>query len=240
MIATQPACTIVRHGFTLDDLDHASRVAVSRTRYMAADRAELYQTAWDGALDALLGMETVTFQDLVRAGTQALWDYRNDFRHHHGYSTQADRALMPGFLAFWSSNPTWSSTIEEVVVNRLATEQITAALTTQQLRVLTARAAAESNDQAAQVLGMNQLYTRQLLNQSRKAFIALWHEHETPVRRREYMRRVRTADTIQPCGTVAAYNRHVRRREATCEECRAAAAAYQRARVSARQAEVSR
>lgn len=33
---------------------------------------------------------------------------------------------------------------------------------------------------------------------------------------------------LQPCGTIAAYNRHVKRRDPACQPCRAARAEYSR------------
>lgn len=222
------------HGYTVDDIHHATRSAVSTKLYFAADRQDLYTAAWDGIIDLLC---TVTEQprwfDLVRAGEYAIYRLREDWAHHHGYVPGIGTGAAVNFRKYWASSPNWQSQLEDTVVERVAKRQILRALPDNELRALVARGATNSHQQAAEAAGLTYIYMTKLIRNGRKRFLALWHQHETPViaHRKQHMRR---AVEHQPCGTPAGYQRHRRRLEPACEACRAAVNDYESARRKAR------
>jgi hypothetical protein len=215
------------HGYTMDDLHQAAIIATSTKRYLAADRHDLYQAAWDGIIDLLCEVtERPRRYDLVRAGQAAIQKLRDEFIHTYGYSRErGEVGAAAAFNKFWGHSPVLSSPVEDAVVERMASRQILAALPAHQRRALVARAAADTQQQAADLAMLTYSYMGQLVRDGRQAFMALWHQGETPrsVRRRFHQRRVRDH---QPCGTPAGYGRHRYLKERPCDDCRAAMTKY--------------
>lgn len=215
------------HGYDMHDLHQAASTATATKRFLAANRDDLYQAAWDAVVDLLCeAHRPPTWYDLVRAGQVGIQKLRDEFVHTHGYNrATAQVGAAPGFAKYWAHNPLWNSPVEEGVVERVALRQILAALPARQRTALTVRAAADSQQQAADLAGLTYAYMGQAVRESRAAVLALWHEGETPaVKPRTYHQR--RAVQHQPCGTPGGYRRHRYRKEQACDDCRAAIAAY--------------
>jgi hypothetical protein len=71
----------------------------------------------------------------------------------------------------------------------------------------------------------------ELVSKARREFLTLWHEHETP-RYANGKQLIRRDAAPIPCGSRAAYSRHLRRKE-RCEICKAASTEYMRVRRAA-------
>ncbi len=222
------------HGYTLDDIHNATWIAVSTKLFLAADRQDLYQAAWDGIVDLLCTAgEPPTWYELTRAGQAAIQRLRDEHLHHHGYDRIAGSGAASNFNKYWAHHPTWQSQVEETVVERVAKGQILATLPANQLLALFSRGAAGSLTQAAEASGLTYSYMAKLIGDARKRFLSLWHEHETPVNmhRKQYMRK----DVAHaPCGTPGGYSRHRYFKEKACDSCRAAVTAYAAERRRAR------
>jgi len=218
------------HGYDLDEIHRAVRVAVSTKLFLAADRKDLYEAAWDGAVDLLCTCnEPPSRHDLVRAGQVAIQRLRDEWIHHHGYDRVRGTGGASNFQKYWAAHPTWQSTVEETVVDRIAKNQIVATLPSNELRALLARAAADNLDQAVEISGWSHTHFGRLIADARRRFHALWHQHESPPRmhRKQYMRKL---IAHQPCGTPAGYRRHRYHKQQACDACRAAMTTYARGR----------
>lgn len=221
--------TVLRYGYTVEQVGWAGRVAALSAGWAPrtdGEYTERYEVAWGAIAEYLYAVgQAPTEQDLVRAGRRAILDGVRADMHCHGVTSAADGGIryMPAHEVFWRHHAASTVSAEDLVISRLATRQILAALSDLHRETLLTLAAHDGSPVAtARALGVttNTIHSRTMAARTR--FSVLWHEHETPVAR-VWRRSVRRPDEpLAPCGTPAAYTRHRARRETPCEACRKA------------------
>lgn len=219
-IADEP----VLHGYTMGDIDRIARTAVvnrySGGRRSSTDADELFEAAWGAIVELLCSSETAPAgQDLYVAGVRGVTAVRGEINRHRGVDLRdpwSGTYAARGFLRYWI-DPWPGSPVEDAVVDRLAVLQVMAGLNLRERDHLLLLALHDGDVAAAASMSGCVSY-RALVTAARHAAQALWHDGETPVYRSVWARSSRRA--MRPCGTLAAYQRHKRRRERPCEDCR--------------------
>lgn len=182
----------LRHGFTIADIDRATRAAVIADRSRAMDQRTAYDIAWEGICLHLLEAEQAPhYGDLVRAGWQAIYaEIRQGHRMRgipetdRGYDTDT----RPRFAQYWGALVQPGH--ETHIVERIALHQILPVLTEMQQQGLAALAARGDYQAAADLLGIDYKALVARVGSARKRFLAAWFEHETPPRKRRTDRRI--------------------------------------------------
>lgn len=231
--------TELRWGYTLADVQEIARKAAFTNRFMASDFRDRVDAAWHAVVVELYTAEQPpTIHDLATVARAAVWAMVRDHHQTYGYADRewaAGYASAPRFVAYWTEPP--GTPMEERVVERVATPQVWWALSDRDRQVLAAFAAAGDNRSAAAALGMPVGSFRTYISQARRAWLALWHEGETPPRPRVVRPHSRyDGSDLAPCGTNGAAERHRRRGEPVDEACRLAAREHDRARKARRRA----
>jgi hypothetical protein len=223
------------HGWSFTDIHGLSRLAASTAWATASsDFRDKYDAAWHGICEYLLtASEPPSRRDLVRAGQDAVNGLVVSERHHHGYAEHTQTSshgpgTMPAFARYWQCQGAIPSPSPEAsVVERLAVAQIAARLSPSEMGAVSALAAAGTPDRAAEALGVSLKAFHSSLARARRRFLALWHEGEEPSRLwRPTVPGWKPGDPrrrpLAPCGTPAAYARHVKRGEVADDDCKAA------------------
>ena len=234
--------TELRWGYTLDDIHVIARTAAFENRFMASDHRDRVDTAWHAIVVELYTADRApTGHDLATVARAAIWGMVRDHHHTYGYANRdwaAGYASAPKFVAYWM--PPAADSLEDRVVERVTTGQVWAALSDRDRQVLAAFTACGDNRTAAAALGMPASSFSAYISAARRAWLALWHEGETPPRPRVVRPHSRyDGSDLMPCGTQGAAERHRRRKEPLDEACRVAAREYERARRARRKAVVS-
>jgi hypothetical protein len=214
----------LRHGYTIADLDQLTRTAVLADR----SRALPYRHAWDTARSAiavaLYEADTPpTRSDLITAGWRGIYDEVRATRHQYGYRDRdatAGVASAPMFVRYWRpAAESWTDSL----IERLATTQVHAAVSTRDRELINALVVFGDNRAAAAALGMLVTTYGTAVAAARQRWLALWFDGPVPQRRHRHRPRHRYDETgLAPCGTHAAYRRHRKRREPIDQACRAA------------------
>lgn len=214
---------VLRHGLTYDDLDHAARIATSRTSGGALTVADRYEHAWGAAAIALCeGVEGLTFQDLVDAAWRGLVRASAQVMRHHGVHDKTWQ-IRPSFRAYWQATP--SDTPEDRITDRIALSQIWPHLTPRQQDVIVAVATYGSPEAATEALGLAPSTVRAYLHHGRARAAALWWEGETPrpvqsrSRRSEVADRCTRGHEYTPENTLWRWRRERRSRTRACRAC---------------------
>ncbi|MEU8682915.1 hypothetical protein [Streptomyces sp. NPDC048611] len=190
-----PAAENLRHGYTLDDLDRLTRTVLVidrwRTDINTADRYAAIHFAITEQI--LTADEPPTSGDLIACGRQATNRYVRTEMHHHGYDQRdvaAGPGALPGFQRYWqqSGRTPW----DERLVELLTLAQIWPRLTLAQQQAVMALALAGDHQEAAESMGLTLVAFSGRLKTARNRVFQLWHEHETPPRRRRRDKRVLT------------------------------------------------
>jgi len=171
--------TEVRHGYTVADLSRIAGIAVraaarrgirdlddKHSAAMCALVEELHACACDPGSSALL-----------RAAETAISNSSDRYWANWGYNATT-RELQKGFPRYW--RPASGTPLDEAVAERVAVHQILAALTERQQQVVHTLAELGDRRAAAAVLGVDPTTVSAVLGNARRAFMALWHEGETP------------------------------------------------------------
>lgn len=173
--------TVVAHGYTMRDLDAFARAVVmnNRTWWPAGDRDDLYSAAWHGIVEHLCTTdEPPSRRDLLEAGRQALvQDVKATMRHHGARRDTSNNGARYAMYWEWAGRAVPSA--EAGIVERIALEQILAALTPRQREAFTALATTGDYLDAASLLDIEAQTFRSLIGRARGAFRGLWHEGET-------------------------------------------------------------
>lgn len=234
--STAPAATVdsLRFGYTLNDLDRIARTAVQIRWTMAMPSLDRYSIAWSAIVEALYSAETPpSNRDLVAAGQAAI---RNEVRSIHrtfGLPLDGEHGgHTHGVAVYWWLNAAPAASPERPIVDRQALAAILPLLAETGRQALLAVAAADGDrSRAAEALGVSSRVLLKRLTEARAMFLRWWHEHEAPSTVWRESRRLGVDDLV-PCGTPAAYHRHRRRGEPTCEPCRRAVDAQRKARAA--------
>lgn len=218
-------------------LDDIAKRAARSNWFNGADYTDLYHSAWSAVIDLYYTRDTTpTRHELATEARAGIWRFARDQRRTYGY---LDRdpwnglGSAPRFAAYWGTTSTPHSPFEDRVLEELALAAVWPRLSDRDRQVLTAQATHEDNRAAAAALGYATGSYSVYLAQARRAFLALWHDWETPRRITGYISRRNHQVTLQPCGTHAAWRRHKKNREPVDEACAAASREYDRIRKAA-------
>lgn len=200
-----PRLGMVRHGYTLRDLDLLTHGALKADRLMALDYADRKDIAWSAIAEYLCAAEKApTRIELIQVGWQAIYRTVREGYRQRG-SRDGDVSLdgaptMSRFAQYWQ--PGLNLSLEERVVERVAVAQIFAELSDTDRDALDALALADDYAKAADLLGCNYKAAVARINTARKHVRALWHEWETPRPVTRTDRRVasHTAELATHCG----------------------------------------
>lgn len=195
----------IRHGYTLDDLDRMTKMALGADRLLAMDTVERHDIAWSAIAEALCAaQEPPHYQELVRVGWQAIYRHVRDGLRQRGYADGARdwssyNPTMPRFAQYWANRTEPSH--EDRVVEKIATDQVLAAVGGPYRDAVVALAVHEDYVRAAAALGVRDGTLRQRLTVAREQFLCHWHEGETPPARRRRDGRVasRIAEPATSC-----------------------------------------
>jgi hypothetical protein len=156
------------------------------------DVADRYAAILDALTDHLMAAdEAPTRGDLIRVGLRASNRHVKQEMHHHGYDPQRSDlgpGTLAGFQRYWqrSGHSPW----DDRLVERLAIHQIWPLLTVAQQQAVMALALTGDHEAAADMLGLTLGAFSGRLKNARRVVYGLWHEHETPPRRRRMDKRV--------------------------------------------------
>ncbi|GAB3484338.1 RNA polymerase sigma factor [Nocardiopsis coralliicola] len=169
------------HGYTPDDLLRLARIAAFRYRYACAlDIQERKSTAWSAIAEHLMAAAgSPTEKDLLGAAWTAIAEAS---RKDWSFRGRTIDGPAPGFERFWTLTALPTASPENPVVERRALAQIWRVLTPRHRELILALAEHEDYAAAAASLNLPTSSYYSLLSRARKAFFALWHEHETPTR----------------------------------------------------------
>lgn len=196
----------VRHGYTLDDLDRMTRMALGADRLMAMSFDERRDIAWSAIAEALcVADEPPHYQELVRVGWQAIYRHVRDGLRQRGYADgdrdwSSDEPTRPRFVAYWGSRVEPSH--EDRIVEKIATGQVLATLGAPYRDAVVALAVHDDYMRAAESLGIKYGALTARMRTARSQFLGRWHEGETPYRPRRTDRRVEShsAELATHCG----------------------------------------
>lgn len=194
----------VLHGYTLADLDRMARAAMRDARAGVWSSRDRYQHGWDGIVDVLVGAGARPVAGyLIAAGRTEIERAGGVERHHHGLTTGMTAA--PRHAIYWRDQSGPTPPAEERIVERLALAQIWATLSPDEREALTVLAVTNSQRGGAEMLGVHYMTVGKWVRRGRTAFLALWHEGETPSRLWRRDRRERRHDlayTMAHSGTI--------------------------------------
>lgn len=229
----------LRHGYTFADLHDLARSAVLADRSRAMPYRDSMETALSAIAVALYeATDPPTRSDLIGAGWRGIYREIRATRRQYGYQDRQGGAGVgsaPMFARYWHDD---TAPWVEGMVERIATGQVHAAVPERDRVLLDALAVFGDNRAAAAALGMRVTTYATAVCLARKRWIALWHDGETPAASRHRVRPHHRYDEsgLMPCGTHAAYRRHLRRREPIDEACAGVPAALSRAYRAGRKA----
>lgn len=184
---TTPTATSLWHGYSLADIDRLARLVIAVDRWSmeagVSDRLDAVRFAITEHL--LTAAAKPAKQDLVAVGRSASDRYVGDEMRYRGYDRRnisGGRGALPGFQRFWQGNPRmpW----EERLTECMSLSQIWPQLTAVQQQAVWAFALTGDHVAAAALLDITFTAYTARLHKARTVFAALWHEHETPRRRR--------------------------------------------------------
>lgn len=176
MITSAP----LRYGYTMGDLNEIARVAVNVAYGQAMDYRDRYDAAWHAIAEHLCTAEQrPTWLALKNTGVRAVERVVQDDQRHRGFNRNEPGAGRPRFERYWALSRATPSP-EEAIVDRIALTQIWPALSSTHQQILTAFAALADHHQAAEATGRTLATYRVHLGNARRAYRALWHEHEVP------------------------------------------------------------
>ena len=177
---------ILRHGYTLSDVDHCARLAA----YLgppAMPYFERHSLAWSAIAEHLYGdMERIAESDLIHAGRVAIWDaLRSELQHCGYYRAHTDGSVhgagsSPAFATYWLDVAVPAGSPEHYLLDGLAVSQILSTLSAHEQAALVALAAHGNYQDAAAALGLGYPTFRSQVSRARKSFLALWHQGEVP------------------------------------------------------------
>lgn len=181
-----PACAsrlgVVRHGYTLVDLEQLTRGALVSDRTMALGYDERREVAYSAIAEYLCAaVSAPSRSELIQAGWKAIARTVKDGYRSRGYpdgAFGADGPTMPRFGIYWGTRIVHSH--EPRIVENVAVGQVLAELTPALNDAITALAIAEDYTKAAALLGISNSAFKVRISVARKQLLALWHDWETP------------------------------------------------------------
>jgi hypothetical protein len=220
---------LVRHGYTVVDLDElARRAALDTWQWTPWPFGERKDIARFAIIEHLLTCaQPPDFWRLVKLGKRAIQANVYHEAHHRGVSVaragQSGGAPLPHFVKYWSSAGQHTRSPEDLIVDPLALAQIWPRPAPSHQTALLALAAHGDYEQAAASLTKTYRTFFVLISMACKEFFRLWHQGETPSRMWGRDRRKRQSPGGSPHHsiTVVTIRRHERRRRGKQAEGRA-------------------
>jgi hypothetical protein len=193
----------LKHGYTLADINELTSVAVHNERFHTyRDHAERMDIAWSAIVEYLYAsVEPPTRRDLLREGMDAISSFfRSEMRHRGIPQDRSRYDFGVNFERYWEtfSRPTPSP--EERIVERIALAQVWESLTHTARATFTALAAWGDYELAAKSVDKIPRDFYYQVSYSRRMFLRLWHDGETPSRPWGHDRR-RTNKEVTPRST---------------------------------------
>lgn len=177
---------LLRHGYTMTDIQTLTHAAVRRDVFHQSlpfpDRLDI---AWSAIAEHLYSCdEKPERYELIRAAWSALRAEAESDWHTHGVARQAsvfdgDQSML-NYWRYWFPLARNRPGPEDMIVERLAVQQIWAVLPEKHKSLIAALAVHDDYGIAARSLGMPRQSFAPLLSLARRAFRELWHEGETP------------------------------------------------------------
>lgn len=176
----------IRHGYNLADLDRLAGIAVAAAWSRAMDYTDRYDAAWHAVAEKLYtSTEPPSGWDLKQAGVRAVNRIAQDHGRHWGHDRRnpgGGYEAARAFLKYWELDRRCHGSPEGGVIDAVALWQIWWTLSPNHRAVLLALAVHGDQQAAADALGKTYGTVGSHLKNARRAFLALWHEGETPSR----------------------------------------------------------
>lgn len=192
--------TMLRHGYTLDDLNRIARTVVVANAqwWRGADRHQQADLAFSAIAEHLyLTNEAPSERELHAAGTRALVEDAKSYRHHHGLRDGGHGLAgeAPRFAAFWYEPP--ADPWEDRILDRVAVAQIMPTLDEPLMQAIAALAALDDYALAAKVLDLKYPTLTARINRGRRTFRQHWYAPETAPATRGTDRRVGSRTAVE-------------------------------------------
>ncbi len=172
----------VGHGYTAVQVVRLAVWAARECRWVdAMDPAHRAETAWEAITEHLqLAPERPQETELIALGWKAMKAQHYQDLKVRGLGGKDKTLLSRAFVRYWTSASAPAHSHEDHIVDRLALAQIWTALKPAHRQVLIALAEHEDRRRAERSLNMDTPAFTRALGRARRAFLALWHEGETP------------------------------------------------------------
>lgn len=185
--AGAPADQVLRFGFTVADVERVTVSVVCQNSWaQGLDRDDRFEAAWGAVVELLYSSESAPSRDeLYNAARRGLNLLREQDLHARGFASRSyscGAATAPRFLRFWQNIP--GEPVADQVSEQVAVGQVLAMLTDQQRAVLWALANQGDYQSAQAATGLSKAEFFKRLSEARIAFLACWHQDETPQPRR--------------------------------------------------------
>jgi len=176
--------TPIALGYTVASVSRIAYVAVEAARRRGATDLEEKRSIALCAIISELHEHDVDpgISRLMRAAEYAVENEHNRDLSSRGYNTNRskyDRTHQIGYQIYWRSGA--RTPLDEAIAERIGCRQILAAMSERQQQTLHALSVCDGDPKAAALmLGIKANSVAGNLRNARDAFLALWHEHETP------------------------------------------------------------
>jgi hypothetical protein len=206
----QHTATVLRHGFTLTEVEQLARRAARAPMAICVDPDDAYETCWGAIVEHLYTTARRPGAGwLLRTAHFALGKLVYDERRHRGKVCD-QRQNRARFFCYWDWAARTTPSPEPPVVERAALAQIWAALRPIDRATFEALAQYGDHAAAAAALGLRPNAYANRLALARRRFLRLWHQGETPsrlwradYRDRQANRRIALAHRREVCGCAA-------------------------------------
>ncbi|MGW8530247.1 MULTISPECIES: hypothetical protein [Nocardiopsidaceae] len=170
------------HGYTAFQVVRLAVWAARECRWVdAMDPVHRAETAWEAIAEHLhLAPERPQETELIAVGWKAMKAQHYQDLKVRGLGGKDKALLSRAFVRYWTSASAPAHSHEDQIVDRLALAQIWTALKPAHREVLTALAEHDDRRRAERSLNMDPVTFTRVLGRARRAFLALWHEGETP------------------------------------------------------------
>jgi hypothetical protein len=204
----------LRHGYTVAQARSICLGVVKRQTWYhsiaLSSHDQRVEVAWHAIIEHLYASDRPPSPvDLMQAASRAVNADVHQAHQFHGRNTHDRSAatIIKGFERYWWSTANTTPSPEPTVTEHLALTQIWPKLSPLHQTALAALATHGDHEQAAASLGISRKLFSTQLSDARKAFLAHWHEGESPSRvcagktspaRRRARRARRAAEGRQP------------------------------------------
>jgi hypothetical protein len=175
----------LKYGYTLSIIDELTSAAVHNERfYQSRDHTERMELAWSAIVEHLYASEEPpTRHELLFAGMSGIGRHFKEEQRHHGIPQDRSRYdFGVNFERYWETFGRPTPSPENRIVERVALEQIWSALTPTARSTFTALAAWDDYELAAKSVDRTRGQFYSQVSYSRRVFLELWHDGETPSR----------------------------------------------------------